>query len=163
MSLFFPVCLPLPPGQALTHPSAPSDEFWKKLSPESAVLARVFVEHCLAIESETHLEAASLPVVTAFAFHIQEGYNALLEVLQEGESARLLNDGDEDDEESERREEELAKREIILGELLRMALKLDYMDEIGRRKVFSVVSQYSPPLSSGTGRRVIMGLIVFVK
>jgi condensin complex subunit 3 len=118
----------------------PLDAFWKELSPESAVLARVFIEHCIEMKYEARLEAASLPVVTAFAFHLQDAYNALLDTLQEAENAQLLNAGeDEDDEEVERREEDLAKREVILAELLRMALKLDYMDEIGRRKVFSVV------------------------
>ena len=80
-------------------------------------------------------------MVTAFAFHIQEAYNSLLVVLQDIETAKLLRAGLEQEEEEEL-EEELAKREIVLGELLRMALKLDYSDEIGRRKVFSVVSLY---------------------
>ena len=116
------------------------DTFWQQLVPESAVLARVFVEHCINTKNELRLEVASLPVVTAFAFYLQDAYNALLDTLQEVENARLLNAGqDDEDEEVERREEDLAKREVILAELLRMALKLDYMDEIGRRKVFSVV------------------------
>lgn len=119
------------------------DEFWKSLTPESAVLARVFIENCLQTQNEVRLEAASLPVVTAFAFHLQEAYNALVDILQEAENVKFLNAGqDEDEEEAEHREEELAKREVILSELLRMALKLDYMDEIGRRKVFSVVREY---------------------
>ena len=106
----------------------------------------MFVEHCVSTENEARLESASLPVVTAFAFHIQEAYNALLVVLQDTETAKLLRAGlgqkDGQQGEEEELEEELAKREIILGELLRMALKLDYSDEIGRRKVFSVVSLY---------------------
>ena len=84
------------------------------------------------MKNETLLEAAALPVVTAFAFHMQESYNLLLEALED------LSEADEDEE----LEEELAKREAILGELLRVTLKLDYGDEIGRRKVFTVVSQY---------------------
>lgn len=92
------------------------------------------------------LEAASLPVVTAFAFHLQESYNALLNILQEAENVAFLNAGeDEDEDDAEKREEELAKNEVVLGELLRMALKLDYMDEIGRRKVFSVISGCQQP------------------
>lgn len=107
------------------------------MTPESAVLARAFVEHC---ENETSLEAAALPVVTAFAFYIQEAYNSLLVALEQ-ENAHLLGIGAEDEEEAEDQSEEVAKREVILGELLRIAVKLDYMDEIGRRKVFSVVSR----------------------
>lgn len=116
------------------------DDFWANLIPESAVLARVFVDQCLESKSENRLEDAAIPVVTAFAFHIQEAYNALLSLMQEMD---FLQIGEPDDEESEAREEELAKKELILGELLKIALKLDYMDEIGRRKVFSVVSEFS--------------------
>ena len=120
------------------------DHYWKELTSESVVLARVFVEHRVNNENEARLESASLPVVTAFAFHIQEAYNALLVVLQDIKTAKLLRVGLEQEEqgEGEELEEELAKREIILGELLRIALKLDYSDEIGRRKVFTVVSPY---------------------
>ena len=118
------------------------DDYWKELTSESVVLARVFVEHCVSTDNESRLESASLPVVTAFAFHIQEAYNALLVVLQDIETAKNMRAVHEQEEqgEEEELEEELAKREIILGELMRMALKLDYSDEIGRRKVFSVVS-----------------------
>lgn len=70
---------------------------------------------------------------------MQEAYNALLAVLEEMETAKLLRAGLEE-EEDEEMEEELTKREVIMGELLKMVLKLDYGDEIGRRKVFSVVS-----------------------
>lgn len=110
------------------------------MTSESVVLARVFVEHCVSTQNEARLESASLPVVTAFAFHIQEAYNALLVVLQDIETAKLLRAGLE--QEDYELEEEFAKREVILGELLRITLKLDYSDEIGRRKVFSVVSLY---------------------
>ncbi|KAJ6523478.1 nuclear condensing complex subunit [Mycena vulgaris] len=102
--------------------------YWTQLTPEAAVLVRVFLEEA----GEERLERAALPVVTAFAFHIQEAYNRLLAVLDDAEVVKELEG--EDDE----AEEELAKREVILGELLRMAVRLDYMDEIGRRKVYTV-------------------------
>ena len=112
----------------------------------------MFVEHCVSTENEARLESASLPVVTVFAFHIQEAYNVLLVVLQDIEMAKLSRAGLDQEEqvEDEELEEELATREIILGELLRMALKFDYFDEIGRRKVFSVVSLYFPSFSYDT-------------
>lgn len=109
------------------------------------MLARVFVEHCTSAKNEVRLESASLPVVTAFAFHIQEAYNSMLEVLQEIETAKLLRAGLDNQEVDEELEEELAKREIVMNELLQIMLKLDYADEIGRRKVFSVVSELSFP------------------
>ena len=112
-----------------------AEAYWTELTPESAILARAFVEHC---DNETRLEAAALPVVTAFAFYIQEAYNSLLEAL---EQENVGTDEAEDEKEVEDWGEEVAKREVTLGELLRMAVKLDYMDEIGRRKVFSVVSR----------------------
>ncbi|THV00743.1 hypothetical protein K435DRAFT_718742 [Dendrothele bispora CBS 962.96] len=121
----------------LTNVFVFSDEFWEELSPESAVLARIFVEYCHGQQNETRLEAAALPAVMAFAFRIQEAYNDLLTFLQENE---LLSMGDAE-EENEEREEELAKMEVILSELLRIALKLDYMDELGRRKIFQVVKE----------------------
>ncbi|KAH9478497.1 Condensin complex subunit 3 [Psilocybe cubensis] len=125
-----------------TRPDLPdvftfSEAFWKNLTPESATLARIFVEHCHSTENEARLESSSLPVVTAFAFVAMEAYNGVLGVLEEIETARLLQAGQE--EENEELEEELAKREVILSELLKMALKFDYGDEIGRRKVFTVV------------------------
>ncbi|KAJ7863492.1 nuclear condensing complex subunit [Mycena olivaceomarginata] len=118
------------------------DDYFQTLTPESAVLARAFLEWSLASEREDG--ADRLPVVTAFAFHVQEAYNALLEALEALEDAtRATRDrGEEaaDDEGAEDElEEELAKREAILSELLRMAVKLDYGDEIGRRKVYSVI------------------------
>lgn len=112
------------------------DDYWQNLTPESAILARVFLEHCVSTHSEAALESAALPVVTAFAFHIQEAYNSLVNLMHQSD---LL--GESNDEEEDAEEEELAKLEVVLGELLRMGLKLDYADEIGRRKVFSVVSK----------------------
>jgi condensin complex subunit 3 len=116
-----------------------SEDYWRHLTPESAVLARVFLERCLVQAREDRLESASLPVVTAFAFHMQEAYNQLLAALDDGEVARALSG---EDEVADDVEEELAKREVVLGELLRMAIKLDYMDEIGRRKVYTVTSGF---------------------
>ncbi|KAJ7064682.1 nuclear condensing complex subunit [Mycena amicta] len=115
-----------------------SADYWTNLTPESAVLARVFLEHCLDGSREDRLEAASLPVVTAFAFSMQDAYNQLLAVLEDAEVARALAGEDPDAEMDDDTEEELAKREVIIGELLRMAVKLDYGDEIGRRKVYTV-------------------------
>ncbi|KAJ7259477.1 hypothetical protein B0H12DRAFT_1278399, partial [Mycena haematopus] len=113
----------------------PAEDYWRNLTPESAVLTRTFLEACLADKREDRLESAALPVVTAFAFHMQEAYNHLLSALHDAEVARNLSGSDKVSEDVE---EELAKREVVLGELLRMAVKLDYMDEIGRRKVYTV-------------------------
>ncbi|KAJ3509746.1 hypothetical protein NLJ89_g5062 [Agrocybe chaxingu] len=131
-----------------TRPEVPDvfvfpDEYWKDLTPESVLLARIFVDHAVSSKNEARLETASLPVVTAFAFHVQEAYNSILQVLQEQETANFLRAGrdarEDEEERDEELEEELAKCEVVMSELLKLALKLDYGDEIGRRKVFSVV------------------------
>ncbi|KAJ2914546.1 hypothetical protein MD484_g5881, partial [Candolleomyces efflorescens] len=146
----------------VTRPDIPEafafpESYWQNLTPESAVLARVFVDHCIKNGNETRLEAAALPVVTAFAFHIQEGYNRLLSALENIDNARATGVGQESIDDQEELEEELAKREVILSELLRMALKLDYGDEIGRRKVFTVVKEMlaHPQLPPGLIERCV--------
>ncbi|KAH8108765.1 nuclear condensing complex subunit [Phellopilus nigrolimitatus] len=113
------------------------DMFWSKLQTETALLARAFVEHCIDTDDQARLEA-TLPVVTALAFHLQTQCNSFLEILQDAEAMRLQGDGENDDE-VETREEQLADAEFVMSELLHLALHLDYTDEIGRRKMFGVV------------------------
>ncbi|KAG6908746.1 hypothetical protein DXG01_003450 [Tephrocybe rancida] len=111
-------------------------EYWKNLTPETAFLARVFVDHGRTTDDNIRLEAA-LPVVTELAFRIQEAYNSLTTDITEEEEARLLNDMDED--EKARREDARLEKEAVIGELLQLAVNLDYSDEIGRRKMFQLV------------------------
>jgi condensin complex subunit 3 len=99
-------------------------------------LARVFVEHCKDKNDEARLEAA-LPVVTALAFRIQEAYNNLMEFLREIEEDRLVQEFDEAKEQQV--EDDRNERELIIGEMLKLAVSLDYSDEIGRRKMFQLV------------------------
>ncbi|KAG7094853.1 hypothetical protein E1B28_005661 [Marasmius oreades] len=130
-----------------------SDDFWNDLSPETVILARIFVDHCIHSKQEVRLEAASLPVLTAFAYNIQQGYNDMLSVLEEVE----LMEARKGDEASEAKEEELANKEMILGQLLMIVLKLDFMDEIGRRKIFSVAKDMlaHPHLPAGLIERCL--------
>ncbi|KZO96900.1 putative mitotic chromosome condensation-related protein [Calocera viscosa TUFC12733] len=97
------------------------EEFWSSISPEKAFLARVFVDHCLSIKDTARLES-SLPVVTALAFRIQSAYNKLLDVTLDPTQEATKEDAT-----------------FILGELCKLAVNLDYADEIGRRKMFSLV------------------------
>ncbi|KAJ3556048.1 hypothetical protein NM688_g2240 [Phlebia brevispora] len=87
----------------------------------------------LQFGDEARLEN-SLPVVTALAFRIQTAYNDLLLELQDEEEELLLRG-----EIPEEREESRMEREFVIGELLRLAVNLDYADEIGRRKMFQLV------------------------
>ncbi|KIM91366.1 hypothetical protein PILCRDRAFT_810639 [Piloderma croceum F 1598] len=113
------------------------DAFWADLTPERAFLARVFVAHCITTKDEARLELA-LPVVTALAFRIQEGYNALLEDIQ-AEEERVERDEVGTEEARQKREDERMDREFVIGEMLKLAVDLDYADEIGRRKMFQLV------------------------
>ncbi|KAJ7039564.1 nuclear condensing complex subunit [Mycena alexandri] len=101
------------------------DAFFKNPSPEQIFLARVFVEHCgtLGGQGEEKMENASIPVVSAFAFLIQEGYNALI--------------ADEEDDPTSAEESE--EKEFIISEMLKLAQNLDYSDESGKRKMFPLV------------------------
>ena len=113
------------------------DTFWENLTPEKTFLARVFVDQCVVAKNDGRLEA-TLPVVTAMAFRIQELYNKLMEPVKyevDEPSTRL----DEREEDRVRREEGRMSQEFILTELLKLAVNLDYADEIGRRKMFQLV------------------------
>ncbi|WWD20683.1 hypothetical protein CI109_105159 [Kwoniella shandongensis] len=97
------------------------DTFWASFTPEKAFLARVFVDHCISVKDEARLEDV-LPVVTSLAFRIQDEYNNLV---------GAINDDAED----------AAERAFIVGELLKLAVNLDYADEIGRRKMFQLARE----------------------
>lgn len=77
-------------------------------------------------------------MVTAFAFYIQSLYNKLLEALQAVETAEMLRN----EEDITENLEQLHKIASILSSILSIAAGLDYGDEIGRRKAFSVVSEF---------------------
>jgi condensin complex subunit 3 len=116
-----------------------TDTFWQSLNPEKAFLVRVYVDHCISTKSEAKLEAV-LPVVTAIAFRIQTAYHHLVEDIQGEEEARFLHDADV---EKENREEHRIEREIVISEMLKLAVNLDYTDEIGRRKTFQLVREFT--------------------
>jgi len=120
-------------------PECLADSYWTSLTPETAFLARVFVDHCKVTKDDARLEAA-LPVVTALAFRIQEAYNDLLEDMHNEEEERVIRDLSE--EERIKLEDERMDKEFIIGEMLKLAVNLDYTDEIGRRKMFSLVREF---------------------
>ncbi|KAI0696847.1 nuclear condensing complex subunit [Cytidiella melzeri] len=118
-----------------------NDAFWESLTPEKAFLARVFVDYCVNNKYEARLEN-SLPVVTMLVFRIQSAWQELIATMQAEEEELLLRGGMNDEAEKElrsKREDERSEQEFIIGEMLRMAVNLDYADEIGRRKMFQLV------------------------
>ena len=128
-------------GASLVRPLSPTrlssdeEDYWTSITPERAFLARVFVDQCIAKKDNLKLDS-TLPVVTALAFRISDAYNALVEQVHEDATAAF----DElDEDERARREEARLDREFAIGEMLRLALNLDYGDEIGRRKMLELV------------------------
>ncbi|CAL1698800.1 unnamed protein product [Somion occarium] len=116
------------------------DTFWKELTPESILLARVYIEHVSSRDDATRrLEVASLPVVTAFAFYTQEACNAIFDTMEQLEEARSAAIDVDEDAEIDELDAQLIDRVFVLGEVLKIAAKLDYTDEIGRRKMFQVI------------------------
>jgi condensin complex subunit 3 len=113
------------------------DEFWTELTPEKAFFVRVFVDRCISANDDQRFESI-LPTVTALAFRIQTVYNGLLEDIQAEEMDAFL--GDVDDQEN--REEARLEKEFIIAEMCKLAVNLDYADEIGRRKMFQLVREY---------------------
>ncbi|CAE6535416.1 unnamed protein product [Rhizoctonia solani] len=116
------------------------DDYWASLTPEKAFLARVFIDRCVAEKDNERLDR-SLPVVTMFAFRIQEEYNKLLELLRQLEVGNNKDSGSDDEEDEKKNvqlEEQAIDAELILGELIGFAVNLDYGDETGRRRMFQL-------------------------
>jgi condensin complex subunit 3 len=137
ITLSLEVCLTCYQTHARTHLLI-AEDYWSNLTPERAFLARVFIEHCVNTKDNDRLEAA-LPVVTLLAFRIQQEYNKLLELLRQLEEHNIAVMENEDEKKDVQLEEQAIDAELILGELLGLAVNLDYADEIGRRKMFQLI------------------------
>ncbi|KAF8761781.1 Nuclear condensing complex subunit [Rhizoctonia solani] len=141
------------------------DDYWSNLTPEKAFLARVFIDRCVAEKDNERLDR-SLPVVTMFAFRIQQEYNKLLEVLRQLE-VRNNKDSESSDEEDEKKDVQLEEQaidgELILGELLGFAVNLDYGDETGRRRMFQLISLGYVVTRGFASRLLNRGLDVLLK
>jgi len=108
------------------------DPFWDHLSPERIFLARTFNDYCRQQDDGKHelLIEEKMPEVTKLAFFLQRDINNLVEAL------RRNYDKYEGDE-----EEDTVEREFIVEQLLHVAKTLDYSDEVGRRKMFSLLRE----------------------
>jgi condensin complex subunit 3 len=103
------------------------DDFWSNLTTESAFMARTFIQTCSqdpALESKLE---DKMPEVTRLGFYLQNHLNTMLETIRKNGDAEEPN------------EEEQAEREFIVEQLLHIAHCLDYTDEIGRRKIFTLL------------------------
>ncbi|KAF2084653.1 hypothetical protein K490DRAFT_48598 [Saccharata proteae CBS 121410] len=108
------------------------DPFWDELTPESVFVARSFNEYCRNSGDERIQTMAEdkMPEVTKFGYMLQKHINTLIEGVQ-----RVAV------EEDPELEEETVQQEFCVEQLLHIALTLDYTDEIGRRKMFSVARE----------------------
>jgi condensin complex subunit 3 len=119
--------------------SSPSEKYWERLIPERAFLARVFVDHCVAVKDQKRLEDA-LPTVSQLAKIINDAWNKLIDLYQSFQDEKLVREFDE--VELQDREDELCDQEAEIAEMLKMAVNLDYGDEIGRRQMFPLIRAY---------------------
>ncbi|CAO3652827.1 unnamed protein product [Cunninghamella echinulata] len=94
------------------------EQYWENLSPESAFLVRVYIKVLVLNEMEDTLDKI-LPEVTRHAFYIQHYNNLWQQATSETEG----------------------EYEFIMTQLLGIAKHLDYADEVGRRKMYSVIRE----------------------
>ena len=108
------------------------DPFWDTLTPESIFVARTLNEFYRS-KSDDRCEAMveeRMPEVTKLAFFLQRYTNNLVEKLQRNAA---LEEGTE--------EEETVEQEFVVEQLLHIAKTVDYSDEVGRRKMFSLLRE----------------------
>lgn len=108
------------------------DHFWETLSAESVFIARSFNDFCRNEGNGRYesLVEEKLPEVTKLAFYLERYMQVLVEALQRANE----QDGEED-------EEQTVEQEFIVEQMLHIALTLDYSDEVGRRKMFTLLRQ----------------------
>jgi condensin complex subunit 3 len=108
------------------------DNFWETLSAESVFMARSFNDFCRNESNRRYenLIEEKLPEVTKLAFYIERYMQVLIEALK-----RANRPGAEEEE------EDTVEQEFIIEQMLHIALTLDYSDEVGRRKMFTLLRQ----------------------
>ncbi|KAL8290386.1 hypothetical protein RQP46_002644 [Phenoliferia psychrophenolica] len=132
------------------------DEYYNSLTPSTAFLARVYLQH-LRDANDARLGDLE-PVMTALAYFIDNEWTKLV----------VLVEAEEKDDEAER------SAEFVVAELVGIAVNADYGDEIGRRKMFDLMRKMLgfsllPPtlipkcldvLSKGTSERDFLRIVV---
>lgn len=115
------------------------DSFWEDLTPELAFVARTFNDFCRTSGKEDEytgpraldvLVEEKLPEVTKFGFLLERELNKLIETIREAAT-----------EQDEDADEDSVQREFIVEQMLHMAQTFDYSDEVGRRKMFSLMRE----------------------
>lgn len=114
-----------------------SPNFWSTLTPSSILLIRSLIDFSKKNDSNNDLADEILPPVTALAFKIKDEWLEISKTISLIEN--LKENSQYDEKEMEVLEKKLSEKEFIVRELLNLAMKLDYGDEIGRRKMFGLV------------------------
>ncbi len=107
--------------------------FWDSLTPESVFLARSFNDFCRQDGEPKHesLAEEKMPEVTKLAFFLQRYMNNLVDCLKRNDA----------DGSGEGEDEDTVELEFVVEQLLHIAKSLDYSDEVGRRKMFSLMRE----------------------
>ncbi|KAI9674307.1 MAG: hypothetical protein M1822_009556 [Bathelium mastoideum] len=114
------------------------DAFWNDLTPESAFIVRTLNGYCRSDSGKSHLVdmiETKMPEVTRFAFLLEKQINALIEQVKK------IAAPDGEDQDGVEAEEDTVQQEFVVEQMLHIALSLDYSDEIGRRKMSSLVRE----------------------
>ena len=107
------------------------EAFWESMTAESAFLLRSFNDFC-RVENEGKYDSLAdekIPVVTALAMYL---HKYMTEFLQRKKLTKDATDVNDDD---------TVEIEFIVEQLLHIAMTLDYSDEVGRRKMFSLLRE----------------------
>ena len=103
--------------------------FWDGLSSESVFIARTYNDYCRE-QCDMHYELVieeKMPEVTELACFLQNYINEMIESLRQ-DSQTLAED-------------DTGEQEFIVEQLLHIAKTLNYSDEVGRRKMFSLMRE----------------------
>ncbi|CAD6452456.1 20f2412c-e4d4-4a6f-9318-7d68b9c18ca5 [Sclerotinia trifoliorum] len=113
------------------------DYFWDTLSAESVFMARSFNDFCRNDGSSKYeaLIEEKMPEVTKLAFYLQRYTAVLVEALKRTATQEEIT-------EDVAEEEDTVEQEFIVEQLLHIARSLDYSDEVGRRKMFTLLRQH---------------------
>lgn len=105
------------------------DDYFNTLGSESAFLVRSFNDFCQLGGRYQSIAEEKMPEVTKLGFYLQKYINSLLEAIKKAAGSEDAN------------EEDTVELEFVVEQLLHIALNLDYSDEVGRRKMFSLLRE----------------------
>lgn len=91
---------------------------------------------CLAAQDDARLEEC-LPVITALAFRLQESHAIMMALHDQQQQVDKDLGGDAT------LETDFVNTSFVTRQLLEIALLADYGDEIGRRKMFTLIRELS--------------------